>query len=136
MNKKARQRKTPAERKKPGAKQMPKEHPAAWAIQLWPHLRTIQTMRREMKTWMEIAQYLEAEHDVKITFRTVRNFFKRATDPARKRPLGFPRVPQPPPETTVPTSTLDVKERYLRSREQAEAPPIQPLSIIDPDDET
>jgi len=115
---------------------MPKDHPVAWASQLWPHLRLIQIMRRDRKTWVEITQYLEAEHGVKVTFRTVRNFFKRATDPNRKRPLGFPPVPKVPPEATPLTSTPDLKERYLRSREQAKAPEIQPLSIIDPEDET
>src|SRR5208282_2068874 len=85
-----------------GAPQMPKEHPVAWASQLWPHIRLIQIMRRERKTWVEITQHLESRHNVKVTFRTVRNFFKRATDPDRKRPLGFPALSEAPPGATLP----------------------------------
>ena len=111
---------------------MPKEHPVAWASQLWPHIRLIQIMRRERKTWVEITQHLESRHNVKVTFRTVRNFFKRATDPDRKRPLGFPALSEAPPGATLPP---EFKERYLRESEEAKAPAIKPLPTIDPDDD-
>jgi hypothetical protein len=86
-------------------KGMPKEHPVAWASPLWPHLETIRSMRRQRKKWTEIADHLANDHGVKVTFRTVRNFFKRSTDPNRKLPLGFePDQPKAQASFTDPTT--------------------------------
>ena len=82
-------------------KTMPKDHPVAWGSPLWPHLELIRSMRRQRKKWADIADHLEADHGVKVTFRTVRNFFKRATDTHRRstgaHPSGCWRIaPQSP----------------------------------------
>jgi|SRR5208282_5219994 len=114
---------------------IPREHPVAWASPLWPHLALIQDMRQRRKPWKFIIATLEKQHGVKTTRVSLFRFFKRATDPNRKRPLGFPPVPKVPPEATPLTSTPDLKERYLRNREEAKAPAIKPLPTIDPDDD-
>src|SRR3979411_2095513 len=89
---------------------MPKEHPVAWASQLWPHLELIRSMRRQRKKWAEIADHLEREHSVKVTFRTVRNFFKRATDPKRKSPLGVPQHSTPPTPDQLTETEIHAKK--------------------------
>ena len=51
------------------------------------------SMRRARKKWREIAEYLTEQKRVPISPSAVRNFFARATDPDRSRPLGFEPIP-------------------------------------------
>jgi hypothetical protein len=71
---------------------IPKSHPPAWGSALWEHVDTIRSMRRARKKWREIAAHL-TENGVPISAPSVRNFFARATDPEKRRPLGFVAVP-------------------------------------------
>jgi len=98
---------------------------------LEPFLEFIAEERRKRVTWKAIAESIR-DKGTPCTPQGVQDYFKRKQK-RKKMPLGF-EPEQPPPE--APSITPEFKERYLRSREQAEAPPIQPLSIIDPDDET
>ena len=55
---------------------------------LWGHVDLIRVMRREHKTWQEIADVLGREHNLKTSYKTIQAFFKRVT--ARgKLPLGW-----------------------------------------------
>jgi hypothetical protein len=72
---------------------IPKSHPPAWGSALWQHVDTIRSMRRARKKWREIAEYLTEQKRVPISPSAVRNFFARATDPDRSRPLGFEPIP-------------------------------------------
>ena len=107
---------------------LPKSHPPAWGSALWQHVDTIRSMRRSRKKWREIAEYLTEEKCVPISPSAVRNFFARATDPHRPRPLGFEPIPIRTAESEplrkssepaqVPTSVV---ERYTpKSGEEAE----------------
>ena len=118
-------------------KTMPKDHPVAWGSPLWPHLELIRSMRRQRKKWADIADHLEADHGVKVTFRTVRNFFKRATDPNKKRPLGFDSqpatqaaqaqtVPPAPPQTQP--SGQDAYEKGIDERSKRPQPKLIPFN--------
>jgi hypothetical protein len=87
---------------------VPKEHPRAWNSALWDHVETIRTLRRSRKTWKEVAGHLEKAHGLKLSDRTIRNFYVRYT--ARLRagtlPAGYEPEPQPtplPPEPQTPT---------------------------------
>lgn len=87
---------------------VPKEHPRAWNSALWDHVETIRTLRRSRKTWKEIAEHLAKGHGLKLSDRTIRNFYVRYT--ARLRagtlPAGYEPEPQPtplPPEPQTPT---------------------------------
>jgi hypothetical protein len=93
---------------------MPKNHPVAWGSPLWPHLDLIRSMRLQRKKWAEIAEHLKDDHGVDVTFRTVRNFFKRATDPNRKRPLGFPQS-SAQPVTAITTDAKPAPEVHAKN---------------------
>lgn len=78
----------------------PKDHPKPWASPLSPHLDEIRAMRRARATWQSIAEHLARVHQIKVTFRTVRNFFARAQQRKGALPLGFEaHVPRPAAKT-------------------------------------
>lgn len=88
----------------------PREHPVAWQSPLWAHHGTIRELRQARKSWPQVAEHLEREHGLKVTWRTVRRFFARATKRAKsgKLPLGFTapepaKAPAPPPPVVAPT---------------------------------
>jgi hypothetical protein len=85
---------------------VPKTHPPAWGSALWPHVELIRDMRRRRKKWADITIELERQYGIKLSLTTVRNFFARATNPKRRRPLGFedaPSPPSPPPHADAPS---------------------------------
>jgi hypothetical protein len=88
-----------------------REKPKAYRSPLWNHLDEIRRWRRDQETWEAIAERLWVEHGIKISFQSVQSFFKRATDPAHKRPLGFePRTPKsPPPQRLEPADPFSVE---------------------------
>jgi hypothetical protein len=82
-------------------------------------------MRRSRKGWQEIADHLEKQHGLKVTHRTLFRFFARATDPKRKRPLGFeeahPATPAAPELSTdqTPAARAAAPSASQKAREQA-----------------
>jgi hypothetical protein len=78
-------------------------------------------MRRSRKGWQEIADHLEKQHGLKVTHRTLFRFFARATDPKRKRPLGFEDPPVAPELSTDQTTATraPVPSASQKAREQA-----------------
>ena len=58
--------------------------PAPFQSTLWKHLTQIRRMRRQHKTWNQIAHELKVE----VKPRAVRNFFVR-TQNLKKVPVGF-----------------------------------------------
>ena len=108
---------------------IPKSHPPAWGSALWQHVDTIRLMRRSRKKWREIADYLTHEKGVPISAPSVRNFFARATDPKKSRPLGFEPVPlDPPPQSAPavqqPTERLEAKPLSRQETLQPKKPSI------------
>ena len=95
---------------------------------LWTHLEIIRAMRRQRKTWLEIADRLKSDHNLVTSHKTVQNFFKRVSIREQKgspQPLGFPEE-QPP--ISSPTSNRTVA--YRRSLAQ---PNTEPEHIHFPD---
>ena len=68
---------------------MTREKPKAYRSPLWKHLEELRRWRRDQETWEAIAERLWIEYGIKISFQSVQSFFKRATDPEHKPPLGF-----------------------------------------------
>jgi hypothetical protein len=66
-----------------------REKPKAYRSPLWKHLEEIRKWRREQETWEGIAERLRVNYGIVISFQSVQSFFKRATDPGHRRPLGF-----------------------------------------------
>ena len=62
---------------------------------LSPHLETIRALRLKERTWQQIADELEATHQLKISPWAILKFFQRRVDPTARRPLGFPAVSTP-----------------------------------------
>src|SRR5438309_630886 len=82
-------------------KPAPREHPGPWGSVLWDHLDEIRALRRKRKRWEDIALHLEKERGVKLTSRSIRNFFARAVK--AKLPLGFePIAPSTSPAVEPP----------------------------------
>src|SRR5436305_10769355 len=81
---------------------MPREHPRAFQSPLWPHLEEIRSLRRARKLWVEIAEHLKREHGIAMTYRAVRNFFVRATNPKRRIPYGLEEHVGPTPRAAAP----------------------------------
>ncbi len=75
------------EHSKPRPRRMPQPHAKPYASALWHHLDTIRALRQEHKTWAAISVYLERAHGLKISLKTVQNFFRRAS--RGRLPLGF-----------------------------------------------
>jgi hypothetical protein len=90
---------------------MMREKPKAYRSPLWKHLEELRRWRRDQETWEAIAQRLWVEHGIKISFQSVQSFFKRATDPEHKPPLGFK------PESR--------KSAPIQSLEPADPPPVK-----------
>jgi hypothetical protein len=76
----------------------PPEHPRAWGSVLWDHEKEVLAMRRARKTWKEIAEHLDQQHGVKLTYRTIRNFFDRYSKRLKEKnfPIGYGPEPNPP----------------------------------------
>jgi hypothetical protein len=81
-----------------------REKPKAYRSPLWKHLEEIRRWRREQETWEAIAERLRVSYGIVISFQSVQSFFKRAIDPALKRPLGF----EPETLTSAPAQKLAV----------------------------
>lgn len=84
---------------------VPKEHPRAWNSALWDHVETLRTLRRSRKTWKEIAGHLEKAHGLKLSDRTIRNFFVRYTERSRAGTLPAGYEPEPPVRPSGPETT-------------------------------
>jgi hypothetical protein len=82
------------------------ETPAAYRSRLSPHLEQIRSWRRARKTWREIRDLLAIDPEpVDVTLQAVQSFFKSATDPKRRIPLGFEDphpAPAPPAAAAAP----------------------------------
>ena len=124
---------------------MPDNLPKAFQSPLWPHLEEIRALRRARKMWVEIAQHLEQKHGIKMTYRAVRNFFVRATNPNRRIPAGLEEyvgaapalpsptpppakpaphpTPSPPPKPAAPPEGPDAKAAMNALRASAQEPP-------------
>ena len=81
-----------------------REKPKAYRSPLWNHLEEIRKWRRDQETWEAIAERLRVNYGIVISFQSVQSFFKRAIDPALKRPLGF----EPETQTSAPAQKLAV----------------------------
>ena len=68
----------------------------AYQSPLGPHLEQIRSWRRARKTWREIAELLRKEHGINRTLQAVQSFFKSASNPKRRVPLGFEDSIVPP----------------------------------------
>lgn len=64
-------------------------------------------MRRARATWQSIAEHLAQAHQIKVTFRTVRNFFARAQQRKGSLPLGFEVHAPRPAAKAFPSPTPD-----------------------------
>jgi len=106
-------------------KRGPLEHPGPWVSELWNHLEEIRTLRMQRKTWKQISKTLaDKTPSVKITPRTVRNFFVRSRDPKLTLPAGLEHLrPIPPPQ---PAPDQPAREVHAR-KETPETKP-DPLS--------
>jgi hypothetical protein len=80
-----------------------REKPKAYRSPLWKHLEEIRRWRRNQETWEAIAERLRVEFGIRISFQSVQSFFKRATDPEHKQPLGF----EPETQKMTPTQRLE-----------------------------
>lgn len=92
--------------------------PVAYQSPLGPHLEQIRSWRRARKTWREIAELLRKEHGINRTLQAVQSFFKSATSPKRRVPLGFedstaPPVPAGPtqPVSARPSGPLTAEQQ-------------------------
>ena len=75
---------------------MKNPRPVAYQSPLGPHLEQIRSWRRARKTWREIAELLRKEHGINRTLQAVQSFFKSASSPKRRVPLGFEDSIAPP----------------------------------------
>jgi hypothetical protein len=100
-------------KEKPANAKVPQRHPVAWKSALWPHLELIRSMRRGRKSFQAIADHLAAQHDILVTYRTVRNFLSRVSERAKKGralPLGFEaHMPKPKSPTPLPSEPTLLK---------------------------
>ena len=83
-------------------RRMPDKPPKAFQSALWPHLEEIRSLRRARKMWPEIAEHLHQKHGIRMTYRAIRNFFVRATNPNRRIPIGMEEHVGAPPRQPVP----------------------------------
>jgi hypothetical protein len=102
-------------------KNKPEEHPKPFQSQLWPHLERIRALRRERKMWPEIAEILDRDHGVHLSYRTIRNFFIRARNPNRRIPAGFEEILGAKPASPAPVSPPEVSSPQANPSE-----PVQP----------
>jgi hypothetical protein len=65
------------------------EKPAAYRSPLWAHLDEIRKKRFGRATWPEIVTWLKTHHNLTVARTTLIDFFKRATSPKHRTPLGF-----------------------------------------------
>lgn len=115
---------------------MPDNLPKAFQSALWPHLDEIRALRRSRKMWVEIAQHLEQKHDIKMTYRAIRNFFVRATSPNRRIPYGMenhvgaaPR--QPASSAPAPPQPAAPPEQPTTPRASEPEAPNRPADLAD-----
>jgi hypothetical protein len=84
---------SPKKEKVSANKQPPIEHPKPYKSALWDHFDAIQKLRRRREPWQAIADHLNRDHQLAVSYKTVQRFFKRAIDPKTNKrkalPLGF-----------------------------------------------
>ena len=110
---------------------MMREKPKAYRSPLWKHLEEIRRWRRDQETWEAIAQRLWVKYGIKISFQSVQSFFKRATDPEHKPPLGFKPESRNKCTNSKPLSRpirLPLKSRLDPFSIEARSNPIDPFA--------
>jgi hypothetical protein len=107
-----------------------REKPKAYRSPLWKHLEEIRRWRRDQETWEAIAERLRVEYGIKISFQSVQSFFKRATDPEHKRPLGFePETPKSvPAQRLEPADPVPVEKSVDPFSVETSSNPIDPFA--------
>jgi hypothetical protein len=106
-----------------------REKPKAYRSPLWQHLEEIRRWRRDQETWEAIAERLRVEYGIVISFQSVQSFFKRASDPEHKRPLGFePGTVTSAPAQKVAVDPLPVEEPVDPFSIEARSNPIDPFA--------
>src|SRR5438045_3657345 len=104
--------------------------PGPFQSPLWEHWDLIKSMRKRRKMWKEIAEVLKREHGLETSHKTIQNFFKRASNPKQKRPMGWddpvksqtppdkPSAPRTNPPAAAPevpgNPAASVKEKYAK----------------------
>ena len=108
--------------------------PKAYQSPLWAHLDELRKWRRAQETWEAIADKLFVQYGLKVTFQAVHAFFKRATRPSLRRPLGFAAAPSNPLviQTTV-TVAEEADSIYEEARETIRKEQQSRPKIIKPD---
>jgi hypothetical protein len=81
---------SPKKEKVAANKQPPIKHPKPYQSALWDHFETIQKLRRQRESWQAIANHLNREHRLAVSYKTVQRFFKRAIDAKTNRPKPLP----------------------------------------------
>jgi hypothetical protein len=101
----------------------------AYQSRLAPHLEQIRRWRRARKTWREIRDLLatQSQPPVDVTLQAVQSFFKSATNPRRRTPLGFePDAPVvAPPAASPEPSPAERYRRHLRAPQPPSTPNLQ-----------
>ena len=106
-----------------------REKPKAYRSPLWKHLEEIRRWRREQETWEAIAERLRVNYGIVISFQSVQSFFKRAIDPALKRPLGFePETLTSAPAQKLAVDSSPVEESVDPFSTEAPSNPIDPFA--------
>jgi hypothetical protein len=100
----------------------------AYQSRLAPHLEQIRSWRRARKTWREIRDLLatQTQPPVDVTLQAVQSFFKSATNPRRRTPLGFePDAPAPAPPARPEPTPGERYRRHLSSPQPPSTPNLQ-----------
>jgi hypothetical protein len=100
----------------------------AYRSPLWNHLDGIRKKRIARATWNEIVDWLNAQHNISIARPTLVLFFKRATSPNRRRPLGFEAAPalntEPQPTLFKPLVISTKTHSQVETPSQHALPPL------------